>query len=96
MKHLVIVVVIALISFVGYTLYRDTQRIPVKIVAVTRGNARLTVSTVFTGSVVSNREATLSFYAGGQLRSLAVQEGGGQLPRGRSSPVSTTSRPRRR
>jgi hypothetical protein len=76
MKHLMIVVVIALIGFVGYTLYRDTQRIPVKIMAVTHGNVCLTVSTVFTGSVVSNREATLSFHAGGQLRALAAQEGG--------------------
>jgi hypothetical protein len=28
MKHLVIVVVIALISFVGYTLYSDTNAFP--------------------------------------------------------------------
>jgi multidrug resistance efflux pump len=36
----------------------------------------LTVSTVFTGSMVSDREAILSFQTGGQLKALGVQEGG--------------------
>lgn len=75
MKRLLIVVVAALIGFAGYTLYNGRQRLPVKIVPVTRGDVRLTVSTVFTGSVVSEREATLSFQTGGQLGTLAVQEG---------------------
>lgn len=75
MKRLLIVVVAALIGFAGYTLYSGTQRLPVKTVAVTRGHVRLTVSTVFTGSVVSGREATVSFQTGGQLGALAVQEG---------------------
>lgn len=76
MKRLLAVGVAALIGFVGYMLYSGSQRVPVKTVPVTRGSVRLTVSTVFTGSVVSEREATLSFQAGGQLAHLAVQEGG--------------------
>jgi HlyD family secretion protein len=76
MKRLVIVLVTTLIGFLGYTLYSGTQRVHVKTVPVTRGSVRLTVSTVFTGSVVSDREATLSFQTGGQLASLGVQEGG--------------------
>jgi HlyD family secretion protein len=75
MKHALIVVVAALIGFAGYWFYSDRQRLPVKTVAVTRGHVRLTVSTVFTGSVVSEREATLSFQTGGQLAALAVPEG---------------------
>jgi HlyD family secretion protein len=75
MKRLLIVVVAALIGFAGYVFYYGGRRLPVKIVPVTRGDVRLTVSTVFTGSVVSEREATLSFQMGGQLGILAVQEG---------------------
>jgi HlyD family secretion protein len=76
MKRLLIVGVAALIGFGGYLLYSSAQRVPVKTVPVTRGSVRLTVSTVFTGSVVSEREAALSFQTGGQLAHLAVQEGG--------------------
>jgi HlyD family secretion protein len=76
MKRLMIVGMAALIGFVGYMFYSGSQRLAVKTVAVTRGSVRLTVSTVFTGSVVSEREATLSFQTGGQLVHLAVQEGG--------------------
>jgi multidrug resistance efflux pump len=75
MKRLLIVTVAALMGFAGYVFYGGTQRLSVKTVSVTRGHVRLTVSTVFTGSVVSEREATLSFQTGGQLRTLAVQEG---------------------
>jgi HlyD family secretion protein len=75
MKRLLIVVVAALIGFAGYVFYYGGRRLPVKIVPVTRGDVRLTVSTVFTGSVVSEREATLSFQMGGQLGILAVQAG---------------------
>jgi HlyD family secretion protein len=75
MKRLLIVVVAALIGFAGYVFYHGSRRLPVKIVPVTRGDVRLTVSTVFTGSVVSEREATLSFQTGGRLGTLAVQEG---------------------
>jgi len=75
MKWLFIVVAAAL-GFAGYTWYADTRRLPVKTVAVTRGSVLVTVSTVFTGSVASEREATLSFQTGGQLASVAVQEGG--------------------
>jgi HlyD family secretion protein len=75
MKRLLIVVVAALIGFAGYVSYYGSRRLPVKIVPVTRGDVRLTVSTVFTGSVVSEHEATLSFQTGGQLGTLAVQEG---------------------
>ena len=76
MKRLVIVLGTALLGFLGYMLYSGSQRVHVKTVPVTRGDVRLTVSTVFTGSVVSDREATLSFQIGGQLRSLEVQDGG--------------------
>ena len=76
MKRLVIVLGTALLGFLGYMLYSGSQRVHVKTVPVTRGDVRLTVSTVFTGSVVSDREATLSFQIGGQLRSLEVQYGG--------------------
>jgi HlyD family secretion protein len=75
MKRLLIVVVAALIGFAGYAFYYGSRRLPVKVVPVARGDVRLTVSTVFTGSVVSEREATLSFQTGGQLGTLAVQEG---------------------
>jgi multidrug resistance efflux pump len=75
MKRLSIVVVAALIGFAGYVFYNGSRRLPVRIVPVARGDVRLTVSTVFTGSVVSEREATLSFQTGGQLGTLAVQEG---------------------
>ena len=76
MKRLVIMAVAVVIGFVGYMLYNGTQRVQVKTVPVTRGNVRLTVSTVFTGSVVSDREATVSFQTGGQLGYLGVQGGG--------------------
>jgi HlyD family secretion protein len=62
-------------GFAGYIFYSGSQRLPVKTVPVTRGQVRLTVSTVFTGSVVSEREATVSFQTSGQLAALAVQEG---------------------
>jgi multidrug efflux pump subunit AcrA (membrane-fusion protein) len=76
MKRLVIILGTALLGFLGYTLYGGTQRVQVKTVPVTRGDVRLTVSTVFIGSVVPDREATLSFQTSGQLRSLEVLEGG--------------------
>jgi HlyD family secretion protein len=76
MKRLVIVAVAAVLGFVGYTYYTTTQRIPVKTVPVTRGNVLVMVSTVFTGSIASEREATLSFQTAGQLVYVGVQEGG--------------------
>jgi multidrug efflux pump subunit AcrA (membrane-fusion protein) len=76
MKQLVIVGVAAVLGFGGYTYYTTTQRLPVKTVPVTHGNVLVTVSTVFTGSITSEREATLSFQTAGQLVYVGVQEGG--------------------
>jgi heme A synthase len=95
MKRLVIILGAALLSFLGYTLYSGTQRVQVKTVPVTRGDVRLMVSTMFTGAMVSNREATLSFQTGGQLRPLEMPEGG-TASVGRALRISMTSRPRRR
>ncbi|MBI3326946.1 MAG: efflux RND transporter periplasmic adaptor subunit [Nitrospinae bacterium] len=75
MKYLLILVVVAALGYVGYDRYTRVERTPVKTVSVTRGEVVVTVSTVFTGSVVSEREATLSFQAAGQLAHLAVQGG---------------------
>ena len=49
MTRLVIVGVTALADFIGDTRYSGNQRVHVKTVPVTRGHARLTVSTMFNG-----------------------------------------------
>lgn len=76
MKPLIIFLVVAVVGYVGYDRYTRVERLPVKTVFVTRGHVLVTVSTVFTGAVVPEREATLSFQASGQLAQLGVQEGG--------------------
>jgi HlyD family secretion protein len=75
MKGLIVVVVAVSLGFLGYSRYAASQRLAVKTVPVARGHVSVTVSTVFTGSVASDREATLSFPTGGQLAALGVQEG---------------------
>jgi HlyD family secretion protein len=75
MRHFLVLVAVAVCGLIAYTRYADPPRLAVKTVAVQRGTVWVTVSTVFTGAVASEREATLSFQTAGTLASVAVREG---------------------